>query len=403
MKLLYITKQLPFGTDEAFIYAELNDHLAHGCEVTIAPVNKGVVVHTSGAALLNRTLAAGLLNRQILWGFLCETLARPIAVFGTLLSTIDPSAPKLIPRNLAVWAKGVWLAREARRRGIEHIHVHWIAVPGTMGLIASRLSGIPMSITAHRYDIAQGNLIREKFDAASFVRAIDGPGAAELAAHLRPEQKRPVIIRMGVEIPEGHVTLPDGPLPQLKAIIGARLSPKKGHETLFRAIARARSKGVEVAIDVVGEGPLHGTLTALVQELGIADLVHFKGAISHQALIDQLTSGAFQLGILPSVTAADGDKEGIPVFLMESMGAGLPVISTPNGGIVELIDEGSGILVPEYDVEALADALVKIALDGELRQRLAAAGRVRVETEFAIVACARQLREHFAAAASAKA
>jgi len=398
MKLLYVTKQLPFGVDEAFIYAEVRDHLENGCDVTIVPVNKGPLIHDSGRALLDRTIATDLLDWNVVAGFLAEFLCHPIAVIRCLASTIEPLRARLIPRNLAVWAKGVWLAREVRARGIEHIHVHWIAVPATMGLIASRLSKVTMSITAHRYDIAQGNLISAKFDGATFVRAIDGPGANELSAFLRNDQKRPTLIRMGVEIPKQSVSLRGGSLPRLSAIIGARLVAKKGHETLLNAVALARKQGVDVAIDVYGDGPLQSRLTSQVHNLRISDLISFKGPISHPQLLQRLASGDYDLGVLPSITTEDGDKEGVPVFLMEAMGVALPVVSTPNGGISELIQGGTGILVPERDAAALAEAFVRLAGDGELRLRLGLAGRRRVEEEFSITATARHLRERFVVA-----
>jgi glycosyltransferase involved in cell wall biosynthesis len=398
MKLLYVTKELPFGAAETFIYAELDEHLAHGCEVLIAPVQNGPLIHDSGRRYVLRTLVHGLMDGPIIRGFLAEALRHPLKIAGILFATLDPRKPRLIPRNLAVWAKGVWLGREARCRGIDHIHVHWIAVPATMAMIASKVSGISMSITAHRYDIAQGNLVPEKFEHSAFVRAIDGPGAYELVEQLRPGQRPPVIIRMGVHLPARPGPLRPGPLTRLTAIIGARLVEKKGHATLFEAIAAARDLGVEVAIDVFGDGPLEQALRGRVRKLEIDDLVMFRGIASHGELLGRLQSGDYDVGVLPSVVARDGDKEGIPVFLMEAMGAGLPVISTPNGGILELIDETSGVLVPEYDVKALAEAFVRLAQEGEFRHQLAECGRRKVLSEFSIESCAEQLRERFAVA-----
>lgn len=397
MNLLYVTKELPYGAAETFIYAELAEHLAHGCQVTVAPVKKTELVHASGRELVSRTLGYGLFSPEILKGFIAELASRPVAVLRTLASTIDLSRPKLIPRNMAVWAKGVWLAREAAKRKIDHIHVHWIAVPATMAMIASRLSGIPMSITAHRYDIAQRNLIPQKFQSSCFVRAIDGPGAAELGEQLEPGQTPPVIIRMGVSVSPEHVTLRGGVLQPIRAIIGARYVPKKGHATLLSAVAEARRRGVNVELDAFGDGPLLKALEDQRDQLGLGDLVRLNGTASHHELLAKLLSGDYDVGVLPSVVAEDGDKEGIPVFLMESMCAGLPVISTPNGGIVELISEGTGILVPEYDVDALAAAFVQLATDPELRAKLGAAGRQKVIEEFAIAGCAAQLRRLFAA------
>jgi colanic acid/amylovoran biosynthesis glycosyltransferase len=87
--------------------------------------------------------------------------------------------------------------------------------------------------------------------------------------------------------------------------------------------------------------------------------------------------------IAPSVTAADGDEEGIPNTLKEAMAMGLPVISTVHAGIPELVNDGvSGFLVPERDVEALADRLMRLVDQPETWAAMGRAGRRQIEAEF---------------------
>ena len=109
-------------------------------------------------------------------------------------------------------------------------------------------------------------------------------------------------------------------------------------------------------------------------------------------MLEALHDGRFDGAVLPSVTTVDGDKEGIPVFLIEAMAAGLPVITTPNGGIDELAGGGAGLVVPEADAPALAAAMIRLARDGAERTRLADAGRARVLEAFEIGSNMRQLR-----------
>lgn len=392
MKLLYITKAMPFGAAEAFIFAEIEDHLAHGWDIWIAPVSRPPLVHKRGEALLPRTLAAPVFAPAMITAVVREFLRQPGRVLGTFFSLLR-SRPSLWPRNLAVWPKSLWLASQVRALGIQHIHVHWIAVPATMGLIASRLTDVGFSITCHRYDIAQRNLVPQKFAAAALVRAIDTPGALELEQQIPAAEKRPEIIRMGVVLPNVDVSVAPGSLSTIRAIIGARLVEKKGHATLIRAVAIARKHGCETIIDVFGDGPLEAELQRLARELGVSDLVQFRGNASHEALLENLLSGDYDVAILPSVTTAIGDKEGIPVFLMEAMAAGVPVISTPNGGIAELVVSGTGILVPEYDADTLAGAIVKMASKESLRLELAREGRRQVREQFSAEGCFARLRE----------
>jgi colanic acid/amylovoran biosynthesis glycosyltransferase len=399
MKILYITKNMPFGAAEAFIFAEIEDHLKAGWDVTIAPVQLGPLIHKRGQPLLARTLNQGILSFDILGSFFLGLLTQPFLILSLLFTVITHHNLKVLPRNLVIFPKAVWLGRLTKKMGIEHIHVHWIAVPASVGLIASKIANVPMSITAHRYDIAQNNLIDEKFASSKFVRAIDAPGIEELKAQAKTKITDPIIIRMGVEIAPFEAPSREGTFNLIRAIIGARFVEKKGHETLVRAIAIARDRGVEVSLDIYGDGPLEGHIRGLVDELKLTDLITFKGVASHEDLLGHIRSGRYDVGVLPSVTAKNGDKEGIPVFLMESMAANLPVISTPNGGITELIDGKSGILVPEYDSHALANAFITLANDESLRKSLAKKGFEKVFSEFSIISCARQLREKIVSSA----
>jgi len=160
----------------------------------------------------------------------------------------------------------------------------------------------------------------------------------------------------------------------------ARLVEKKGIEYAIRAVARAVEAGVEVRYVVVGDGPLRSRLEALVGELGVADVVELAGSRTHEqvaALLD-----ASHLLLAPSVVAGDGDQEGIPVALMEAMAMGLPVLTTRHSGIPELVEDGvHGRMVPERDVDALAEALLDLVECEAEWPTIGAAARVRVEQQ----------------------
>lgn len=392
MKLLYVTKNLPFGPDEAFIYEELRDHRANGCSLTVVPVRGGEVVHEEGRRLLSITLAKSLLAPSVLVDAVIAGVRAPGRTMALLRDVVRDSGWRLLLRNLAVFPKGLWLGLEAARRDIDHIHAHWIAVPATMAMIAARWADIPFSITAHRYDIAQGNLIPAKARYAQFIRTIDRPGSSELETQSLQPGWTTELLYMGVSLPERPVDLRPGLLDPLRILIGARFIEKKGHATLIDAIAEARRNGVNVSADLFGEGPLEHSIRDQVGRLGLTDAVRFTGVASHDQLLTHLRSGRYDAAVLPSVTAGDGDKEGIPVFLMEAMAAGLPVVATPNGGISELVGPEDGLLVAECDVAALCDAFCVIARDEQLRRRLSRNARTRIAESFDCVRNGARLR-----------
>jgi len=160
----------------------------------------------------------------------------------------------------------------------------------------------------------------------------------------------------------------------LRLVTVARLVERKGVADAVRAVAELARSGVDVEYTVVGDGPLSGVLVHLARELGVSERVRIVGSLSHGAVAAILARSHAM--VAPSVTASDGDMEGIPVAIMEAMACGLPVVSTVHGGIPELIeDEVTGYLVPEGDVRALAARLGQIARDYTRTQRVSAAAR----------------------------
>ena len=126
---------------------------------------------------------------------------------------------------------------------------------------------------------------------------------------------------------------------------------------------------------------LWGELTTTMRSLGLTGRVDFLGALPRDEMLAWYR-GADAM-VLPSVTGPDGDSESIPAALSEAMAMGLPVLSTVHSGISELAQDGTaGLLVAEHDVDALADAMTRLASDVPLARRMGEAGRQRVAAEF---------------------
>jgi len=146
-------------------------------------------------------------------------------------------------------------------------------------------------------------------------------------------------------------------------------------------VAALRRDGVDMSLDIVGDGPLRPALDSLVAELGMHNAVRIIGARSHDEVARVM--GAAHLFAAPSVTASDGDMEGIPVALMEAMASGLPVVATRHSGIPELVeDRVSGVLVPERDTAALASALQWFVDHPERWSAMALAAHAMVERNY---------------------
>lgn len=139
----------------------------------------------------------------------------------------------------------------------------------------------------------------------------------------------------------------------------------------------------DVTLSIIGDGPERQELEAMAARLGVGSRVRFLGTRSHDQVREAMA--AAHVLVAPSVTAASGDREGIPNVLKEGMATGLPVLATRHGGIAELVADGvSGYLVPERDAPALATRLRDLLARPDRMATMGEAGRRTVEERFDI-------------------
>ena len=392
-RIVYVTARLPFGDGEPFIVPEIVALSEQSCEITIVPVRAGGPVADADArALLPHAAAVGLFSPGVLWAALREAFRSPRRVGGAL-ALLRGSNLRILAKNLAVFPKALWLARHIRETGAQHVHAHWASTSSSLAMAAAHVAGMPWSLTAHRWDIAEDNLLRTKARTACFVRVISEHGANELRELVGDPDWSPWVLYMGVRLPSGTGgAAPEGPL---RVLTAARFVEKKGHAVLLEAVSLLRERGVDVHAELAGDGPLEGQLRARVSQLGLTDVAEFLGRISHDDLLADLERGRWDAMALPSIVTRDGQLEGIPVSLIEAMACGIPVVATDAGGVPELLVDGAGILVPPANDGELAAALELLARDPEKRAALAERGRARVEEAFAVERIAAALLERF--------
>jgi colanic acid/amylovoran biosynthesis glycosyltransferase len=162
-----------------------------------------------------------------------------------------------------------------------------------------------------------------------------------------------------------------------RCLQACRFIPKKGLATTVEAFARFARRFPLATLTLAGEGPLMGALRARAEALGLRDRIFFPGFVSQATLRDLYRES--HLFLHPSEMGPNGDQEGVPNSMLEAMASGLPVVATRHGGIPEAVEHGqSGRLVPEGDVEAMAEAMLALATDGPgyLTMNASAAQRV---------------------------
>jgi glycosyltransferase involved in cell wall biosynthesis len=288
------------------------------------------------------------------------------------------------------------LAEEARRLGITHLHAHFATEATTIARAASRIAGIPYSFTAHAKDI-----FHESVDAAELGRKIgDACAVVTVSDFNRRYLERfdsvdsGSIVRIynGLDLDRFQFSDPATRSPFVLAI--GRLVPKKGFACLIDACALLRDRGRPFRCAIVGVGALDAALRERVRSLALEEYVRMVGARPQSEILDWIRRAAVLAA--PCVEAEDGNRDGLPTVLLEAMALGTPCVSTEVTGIPEaLIDDVTGLAVPQHDAQALAEALARLLDDGALRSRLARQARAHVELHFDVARNVVQLRELF--------
>jgi len=213
---------------------------------------------------------------------------------------------------------------------------------------------------AHKQDIKDYPAkLRRLFNAVPLVFA-RSQSLAERLMHLGCPPEKLRINRTGIPLNEfpfvDRQLPPDG---KWRVVQACRLIPKKGVATSLRAFAIFKKDNPEAEFFIAGKGPLQPELEMLAAGLGIFKDVHFVGFLSQPKLLDLYASS--HLFLHPSETSPNQDQEGVPNSILEAMATGLPVAGTQHGGIPEAVEHGrTGLLVPEEDHVALANAMQEI-------------------------------------------
>lgn len=161
----------------------------------------------------------------------------------------------------------------------------------------------------------------------------------------------------------------------------ARLVPRKGIDTVLRALPSLMDRHPKLQYLIVGDGPARSSLAQLARELGLLHSVQFKDSVSDAELPKIYRKAT--IFVMPSRSDRHaGSVEGFGIVYLEASASGLPVVAARSGGAAEaVIDNETGLLVPPDDPQALAQALIRLIEDPGLRQRMGRAGRRWVETE----------------------
>lgn len=348
------------------------------------------------------TLVRGLrpdIDVTVVCGSVDPRHARDFAALGVPVRLV-PLERLLSPTDFGSLRALVGLIRHER---FDVVHTH-MSKAALLGGIAARLAGVPVTVnTAHNL----GSLAFTRAAARALFRVYDRllltltndavvTVSERVRAHMLDRNiagpQRVVAIPNGIDVSRFHQDPQAGMAvrrafgvgdAEMLVVTVARLVWFKGLDMLLDAAAAVAERRSDVRFLIVGDGVQRQDLEAQAARLGIADRVTFAG---ERRDVPELLAAA-------DVFALSSVSEGMPISILEAMASARAVVATDVGGVGELVDHGrTGFLVPPHDAGAFAAALLDLAGDAELRQRMGIAGLARVRDHFSTAQMVRRTR-----------
>ncbi len=288
------------------------------------------------------------------------------------------------------------LATALQDRNIRHMHVHFASGATTVARLASFITGIPFSFTAHAVDIFHESVQRR----GSAAQARAGPPRRD---HQPVQHALPAPPLPGVDVPApsgaqrpgaGALPVPGAaPARQPPCAIAAvgRLVEKKGFQHLLPAAAELLDQGVKLDLRIAGTGIMAEELEASIDQLRLGEHVRLLGPQTQDQVHELLHSA--DIFVAPCVVGADGNADGMPTVLLEAMATGVPCVSTSVTGIPEVVRNGStGVLVRPGNPHALARGIRTLGSPASDRLAVSRNARALIEEDYDVHRQAELLR-----------
>jgi len=330
-------------------------------------------------------------RRRLAWTFFYR---RPLRFLNLLLYILFHRYAnyKTIRNDLDLMLKSCHLAAILKEQSINHVHAPWADTQAFIAMIAARLLNLSYSVHVRASELHANSFsfaIPEKLLNASFVVT----NSLFNAQHLRPilaerAAERLHIIYNGLDLAQFNPS-EHRKSDAITILAVGRLVEAKGFPVLLKACQIIRDRGIRFHCEIIGgqqeerDANTYLVLKKLHRSLKLEDHVRFLGPQPFDRVLEAYNNA--DVFALPCVIAASGSRDITPNSLLEAMAMRLAAVSTPSGAIPEIIDDGvNGLLIPSNDEGALADALIILAQDPVLRQRLGRAAREKIQSRFDI-------------------
>jgi glycosyltransferase involved in cell wall biosynthesis len=396
VRVLYVVSLFPCWS-ETFIVREIVHLQKLGADVRILSLKHASehLVQSDARALLDRVIYPPT-GWQAGWSALLAIAHAPGQSWKECRDLVAGlwRRPEALAKSLVAWWRTLAVLPQVRACAPQRLHAHWATYPSSAAMWLSARLSLPYSFTAHAHDIfLEDHLLAQKLQTAAFGVTISEYNRRWLAQRVSSRALQSLrVVHCGVS-PDQYQFQADGRQPGRLLSVG-RLDAIKGFEHLIDACALLATRGVAFDCEIIGEGPLRQSLQTRINAHGLQDRVRLRGACAQEQVREALHAAS--VFVLASVVTPAGDRDGIPVALMEAMACGAPVVSTRVSGIPELVSHGvEGLLADPADARSLADCIARQLQDGAHAVAMARAARRKVENDFNVAREAEKLHAAF--------
>jgi colanic acid/amylovoran biosynthesis glycosyltransferase len=359
LKIAYLSSVYPRATD-TFVRIEVEYLRKMGVEVHTFSVRRPPADQVIGATVKSeakrtRYLLHGRGLASLLGSGMAAAIVSPLRLLSVagLIWRTGATGIRARIKQVAYVLEATMLARHLKQIGIHHLHNHIGMSSAHVAMLASKLSGIPYSMTIHgpaEFFAAEDQSLSEKIVRSAFTVCISEFCRSQcmiFTPHSDWNRLKIVRCAVGPEFLEAEA-IPPPATPRFVCV--GRLGPEKGHLQLLEAAGRLARDGLHFELVIIGDGELRSELEAKVEREGLESRVRLTGWLDSRQVREQILASSFL--VVPSFA------EGLPVVVMEALALRRPVISSRIAGIPELVVPGEcGWLVPAGSVEALESAM----------------------------------------------
>jgi glycosyltransferase involved in cell wall biosynthesis len=282
--------------------------------------------------------------------------------------------------------QGAYLVNRHLRPSPEvvHLHAHFAHSPSSVAMFAAMLGGLRFSFTAHAKDIytTDSEQLREKISLASHVITCTRYNEHYLGSLVNGASHPVSCVYHGIDLQLFQSgTARRIPRPPYRILTVARLARKKGIPTILRALAVLRDRAVDFDYILIGDGEERENIVRHIFDLGLQDCCHWKGTLPHDRVLEEFRRA--DVFVLGCEIAPNGDRDGIPNVLVESLAMGLPAVGTTVSALPEILHHGeTGMITEPGNPVAMADNIQRLLTDLALRGRIIPGGKELVAASF---------------------